>query len=611
MELRSSLFKKAVWGGLVIASIATIGFANAQGWGQPGLGRDGDRIMPMPGGDNIQPAPIVPLAAGDGSWNADASDVWSNSARWLSSAIADGAGATGNFTFDITLTRTITIDGAVASRTLGIMNIGDPNGTNSYTIAASGGGTLTFNNSGSNAQLNQTSTSANTTISAPISLSDNLDIKNDSANNLTLSGGISAGTAGTKTVTTSSGTVTVSSGVISDGSGVVAVAQKGPGTLALGTLANTYSGGTTISGGKITIGGSGTPLGSGSLTLSGGTLVSSASRTATATNVVVTADSALTTTSNAAGGANMPFSGTLTGSAGTLTIRNDGSSTTGQFDVRFSGGDYTMSRPIVLDNGASTGTARLSDFNATGSTHTYSNIISGNGNYNRSVSSGTGGTTVFTAANTYTGSTTVNNGVLSLGDGGTTGSLSTSSAVTMNAAGTFTINRSNAVAQGTDFTGSALTGAGKFAQAGAGTTTLNIANSYSGGTIVSGGTLIASADGALGTGSVSLTAASVTLTLQSGATNNYIADTASISIVTGATANLNFTTTVDIVNGITLGGVVQTSQGTYGAIGSGANFESAFFTGTGMLDLVPEPATYMLLGVGLLICAQRMRRKRV
>ena len=234
----------------------------------------------------------------DGSWNVDNSGVCSLATNWLSSNIADGAGATGNFLFNITVTRTITID---TSRTLGIMNIGDTNGSNSYTIAAGAGQTLTLDNGGSNAQVNMVSTSANNTISAPVVLNGSLDITNASANNLTLSGGITAGTAGTKTITTSTGTVT-SSGIIGDGSGVVAVTQNGPGTLAMGTSANTYSGGTTLAGGKITIGGSNTPLGSGSLTLSGGTLASSASRSATATNVILTADSALTTTSNAAGG---------------------------------------------------------------------------------------------------------------------------------------------------------------------------------------------------------------------------------------------------------------------------------------------------------------------
>ena len=139
----------------------------------------------------------------------------------------------------------------------------------------------------------------------------------------------------------------------------------------------------------------------------------------------------------------------------------------------------------------------------------------------------------------------------------------------------------------------------------------NITNSYAGGTTVTAGTLIANGDHTLGAGNVSLTASGVTLTLQNGVTSDYIADTASISIVSGATANLNYLLgTTDVVGGIVLGGVPQLAFGTYGSPASGADFQSAFFLGNGTLTLIPEPATYMLLGFGVLVCAQRFRRKK-
>jgi len=102
------------------------------------------------------------------------------------------------------------------------------------------------------------------------------------------------------------------------------------------------------------------------------------------------------------------------------------------------------------------------------------------------------GTAILAAAtvNTYSGTTTVSGGTLQLGNGGTTGSLDTTSTVSVETGAVFAVNRSNAVAQGADFSASAITGAGGFAQTGTGTTTLSTTgNSYSGGTTVNNGEL--------------------------------------------------------------------------------------------------------------------------
>jgi hypothetical protein len=79
-------------------------------------------------------------------------------------------------------------------------------------------------------------------------------------------------------------------------------------------------------------------------------------------------------------------------------------------------------------------------------------------------------------------------------------------------------------------------------------------------------------------------------------------------------ANLNYALgQTDVVGGLVLGGVAQTTPGTYGSSASGALFQSdTFFAGTGTLTLIPEPSTWAMtiMGAGLLMSVQRFRRKK-
>lgn len=163
------------------------------------------------------------------------------------------------------------------------------------------------------------------------------------------------------------------------------------------------------------------------------------------------------------------------------------------------------------------------------------------------------------------------------------------------------------VASGSSLTiTSVISGAFSISKTGGGTATFGAANTYSGGTTIDAGTLIANADGALGTGNVSLTGGNVTLTLQNGAVNDYIADSATLSYINTDVINLNFTGT-DTVAGLIVDGVAQ-APGVYGA--SATNPDGAF-TGTGTITVVPEPATLAMvgLGAGLLAGVRRFRRK--
>jgi autotransporter-associated beta strand protein len=172
-----------------------------------------------------------------------------------------------------------------------------------------------------------------------------------------------------------------------------------------------------------------------------------------------------------------------------------------------------------------------------------------------------------TAANTYAGTTTISAGTLQLGNAGATGSLSTSSAIVNNA--NLTVNRSNAVVQGTDFSGAAITGTGSFTQAGAGTTTLTAANTYTGTTTISAGTL--QIDGS--------TTASFTNVATAGTLTGAGTITGNATLTGGGIINLsnpgNITGTLDVNGGNwngsgTVAGAVTASSGTF-TIGTGAN----------------------------------------
>ncbi|MCB1203624.1 MAG: hypothetical protein KDN18_05150, partial [Verrucomicrobiae bacterium] len=87
-------------------------------------------------------------------WNTNNSGNWGDSTKWTPNTVPDGAGVTANLSFNITATRTITLD---IDPTVGTLIFGDTNNTHAFIIS---GGTLTFDNDDNGALLNHNSATA-------------------------------------------------------------------------------------------------------------------------------------------------------------------------------------------------------------------------------------------------------------------------------------------------------------------------------------------------------------------------------------------------------------------------------------------------------------------
>lgn len=121
---------------------------------------------------------------------------------------------------------------------------------------------------------------------------------------------------------------------------------------------------------------------------------------------------------------------------------------------------------------------------------------------------------VFTANQTYGGTTTISAGSLTIGNGGAAGSLGTG-AVTNNAALIF--NRANGAPNNFVLT-NAISGSGTLTQSGGNIITISSANTYTGATTINSGTLRVTANDALGTGAAGTTVNSGGALLLSSAT---------------------------------------------------------------------------------------------
>ena len=151
----------------------------------------------------------------------------------------------------------------------------------------------------------------------------------------------------------------------------------------------------------------------------------------------------------------------------------------------------------IHNTGTFGGTVLLNSGNVAPGSVTFNNFtvaytVSGNFGITGSGALGVqgGGSVTLLNSNSYTGGTSlINASQLTLGNGGATGSLSPSGAITLGPNSALNFSRSNSVVQGVDFSASGITGGGNVVQNGPGALIFTASNGYSGSTTISGGTL--------------------------------------------------------------------------------------------------------------------------
>jgi autotransporter-associated beta strand protein len=428
----------------------------------------------------------VPSAHAE-TWELTTGGSWATGTNWDPDGVPNATGASAIFTGINTIARTITVDSGASGFTVGSISLDTTGaGTFSNTIATgTTGSKLLLNNGGNGVTITTSGTgTGNNTVAVPLTLSDNVNaVVNQTSN---------TSTAGSLNLTAAM-------------SGSGGFTKSGDGLASFGTGLKSYTGPTSLTGGRLRISFAARPTSTSSFTINGGQL------TITATNDGTYTFGSGTLNLNGVGAVTGPFS------AFPGAIRND------------TGVAAVITNPVNLQSdtllhvqGSATGSLGFTGL-VTGVGALTLTALNSDNNLGKLVLSNTG--------NNYTGGTVVNGGTLDATAGSigastgpltvnvvpfggaqttvllnsstptTTGSLSGTtngnSATINNGGQLFTVNQTTpGTYQGV------ITGAGGFTLGSLSTNTLTLSgnNSYSGLTSINGGTLSVGSSNNLGTG---------------------------------------------------------------------------------------------------------------
>jgi fibronectin-binding autotransporter adhesin len=379
----------------------------------------------------------------------------------------------------------------------------------------------------------------------------------------------------------------------------------GGNSLTVGTANSTSFAGNISGGGGLTKTGSGTLILSGTNNYTGGTVVSAGTLQGNATslqgdianNAAVVFDQATngtyagvmsgTGSLTKTGGGTLILSGINTYGGGTtvnggaLSISQDANLGAATGTLILAGGTLQTTANIAMSRATTLSTGGGTFDVATGTTFSQNSVIGGSGGLTKAG----GGTMVLTQNNTYGGGTTISDGILQLGNGGTTGMI----AGNVVNDGVLAFNRSDNITFAGDISGS-----GSVAYMGPGVVTLTGNSTYTGGTAITGGTVLAGSNSAFGAAGTGLTIVGGTVQ----ATASFTMARPITLTTPGGTfdTNGNTLTVLGTISGT--GGLTKQGAGTLELGGSGA-YTGATTVNAGTLALVGAGSIATSSGVAL------------